>query len=168
MSPAKSEDTFRLKISGSNEEFLRTGDLGFMHKGELFVVSRIKDTIIIRGRNIYPFDVEEICKNISPYLSSESIAAFPIKINQSEGLAVAIEMTRTGRHFNDFSETIKDIRSAIVRELGIAPSKIYLVRPGAIPKTTSGKVMRAKTKSMAEKGIYDCLLYTSPSPRDRG
>ncbi|RZO67529.1 MAG: fatty acyl-AMP ligase [Parvularculaceae bacterium] len=154
----KSKQTFDQKITGCSDSYLRTGDLGFLHNGELFVVSRIKDTIIVRGRNIYPFDVEEVCRNVSADLSSEAVVAFPIINGAKEGLGVAIEVLRSRRQKADYSALTKALRSSLVECLGVAPEKVFIVRPGSIPRTTSGKVMRARTRKLAEKSALSLAI----------
>ncbi len=149
---AKTGRTFGYTLQGREETFLRSGDLGFLHQGELFVISRVKDLIILRGRNIYPADVEGLCRDISPELSSNAIAAFSLFDGREETLALAIEVSRSARNRINKSALKKTIRAAVVQKLGIAPKSIFFARPGAVPLTTSGKIMRGKTKLLVEQG----------------
>ncbi|UFJ41460.1 amino acid adenylation domain-containing protein [Brevibacillus humidisoli] len=138
---AQSTETFAARLSDTGEgPFLRTGDLGFLHKDELFVTGRLKDLIIIRGRNYYPQDIE-----LSAYRSHQALrpecAAFSIEVDGEERLAVVAEIDRHYRQV-DAEEVIGCIRQAIAQEHGLQVYAVQLVRFGSIPKTSSGKIQR--------------------------
>jgi acyl transferase domain-containing protein/acyl-CoA synthetase (AMP-forming)/AMP-acid ligase II/predicted alpha/beta-fold hydrolase len=127
--------------------FLRTGDLGFISEGELFVTGRLKDLIIIRGRNHYPQDLEESVGNCHSALNSDSGAAFAVEIEDKEELVIIFEVKRTflrklnqGRVLQ--KEVFKIIRQTIAENHELQVHTIVLLKTGSIPKTSSGKIAR--------------------------
>jgi acyl-CoA synthetase (AMP-forming)/AMP-acid ligase II len=142
---------FGAQIDGeTNASWLRTGDLGFIDEtGELFITGRIKEIVIIRGANHYPQDIEDTVQNCHPALRRHGGAAFTILADhRAERLVVVQEVERTQRHQIEPSEIIGRIREAIVSEHEIVPHQIMLLRPGALPKTTSGKIQRALSRQL--------------------
>lgn len=123
-----------------NSAYVRTGDLGFLHDGELFVCGRIKDLIIIRGVNYYPQDIEAIVESASEKIRARGIAAFNGD-EQEETLVVVAEL-RKSADLPDPAEIARAIRT----QYYVTPQIIVFVRPGAIAKTTSGKVARSRTR----------------------
>jgi fatty acid CoA ligase FadD21 len=123
--------------------WLRTGDLGFISKGELFVVGRIKDLVIIRGRNHHPEDIEATVQEIT----RGRVAAISVPVNSTENLVTVIELKKRA-DFNDdpshwLTEVKSDVTSAISNAHGLNVGDLVLVSPGSIPTTTSGKIRRA-------------------------
>jgi acyl-CoA synthetase (AMP-forming)/AMP-acid ligase II len=135
---------------GGTERWLRTGDLGFLDEGgELFITGRIKDLIIIRGMNHYPEDIEETVQDCHPALRRHGGAAFGVPDrNDEEQLVVVQEVERTYRQRIAESEMVHSVREAIARDHDIAAREIVLIRPGTLPKTTSGKIQRHRTRQM--------------------
>ena len=125
----------------SGERYLRTGDLGFQHGGELFVTGRLKDVIIIRGRNHYPQDIERTVEVCHPALRLGGGAAFALEVAGEEQLIVVQEIERQHRTVN-VEELCGQIRHAVGREHGVQVAVIALLKPGSIPKTSSGKIQR--------------------------
>jgi acyl transferase domain-containing protein/acyl-CoA synthetase (AMP-forming)/AMP-acid ligase II/acyl carrier protein len=121
--------------------FLRTGDLGFLKDGELFINGRLKDLIIIRGRNYYPQDIEWTVQQGHPGLRAGCVAAFSIDVEGTEHLVVAAEVER---HFRSESveEAVRGIRERIAEEHELQVFAVALLKYGKIPKTTSGKIQR--------------------------
>ena len=139
--PELTEETFCAKLVGPNgNNYLRTGDLGFMDCGELFVTGRLKDLIIVRGVNRYPQDIEMTVETTSPRLQAGAAAAFSVDLNGRECLIVMSEVERARR--KDWSDVIHAIRSNVTREHELPPDGIVLVRFGSMPKTSSGKIQR--------------------------
>jgi acyl-CoA synthetase (AMP-forming)/AMP-acid ligase II/acyl carrier protein len=144
------QDVFRAQLTtGESGNFLRTGDLGFINDGELFVTGRLKDVIIIRGRNHYPHDLERSAQN-----SHEAVdmgAAFSIEMNGHEELVLVHQWRRECRAA-DHNQIIHAIRMAIVAEHEIDPHAIVLIRPASLPITSSGKVQRQQCREMYLQG----------------
>jgi acyl-CoA synthetase (AMP-forming)/AMP-acid ligase II len=150
-------DTFQAVIEGRASVWLRTGDLGFLDEdGELFVTGRIKDLIIIRGVNHYPQDIENTAQSSHPALRRDCGAAFAAAdANGNEMLVIVHEVERAQRHRLDVNDVLGAIREAVVNEHEIAVGVVVLVRPGALPKTTSGKVQRNLTRVLWQKKALD-------------
>jgi fatty acid CoA ligase FadD21 len=123
--------------------WLRTGDLGFISDGELFIVGRIKDLLIIRGRNHYPEDIEATVQEIT----GGRVAAIAVPVNSSEKLVTVIELKKradsTGEAMHWLTGVKSDVTSAISNAHGVNVEDLVLVPPGSIPTTTSGKIRRA-------------------------
>lgn len=141
--PDETEETFHACLADSGEgPFLRTGDLGFMQDGELFVTGRIKDLIIIRGRNHYPQDIELTVEQCHATLQPHSGAAFAVDVDGEERLVVVQEVKRTARHNLDAPDVFKAIRQAVSANHALETYAVVLLKPGGVPKTTSGKIQR--------------------------
>lgn len=138
----ESELVFSARLSGDESRtFLRTGDLGFLDDGELFITGRLKDLIIIRGANHFPQDIEETVCSCHPALRMAGGAAFSIaEGEQAEKLVIVQEVER--RPDLDFAAIISRIRIALSTRHELQAYVIILVRTGTIPKTPSGKVQR--------------------------
>lgn len=130
-----------LKDTGDGP-FLRTGDLGFLHSGELYVTGRLKDMIIIRGRNHYPQDIELTVEQSHPALQSSCSGAFAIDVAGEERLAVVVEVKRSHLRNFDVQEVVKAIRQAVAEQHELQVYGIELLKSGNIPKTSSGKIQR--------------------------
>ncbi len=142
---ALTDIAFNNTLTDTAGEYYRTGDLGFMYDGELYINGRLKEIIIIRGRNIYPQDVERCALKASPLLENANAAAFSIKDNDTEALVVVIELKARAK--NEHAEEIKAAISASVRsEFNITPHDIYVGPRGTVPRTTSGKIQRNACK----------------------
>ncbi|HKX32076.1 MAG TPA: amino acid adenylation domain-containing protein, partial [Blastocatellia bacterium] len=139
--PEETAATFGAHLAETGEgPFLRTGDLGFLIDGELFVTGRIKDLIIIRGRNHYPQDIELTVERSYEGLRPGRGIAFSVEAGEQEGLAVIQEID-PGQD-RQAGAMMERIREAIAAEHEIQVSAIALVRPGSVPKTSSGKLQR--------------------------
>jgi fatty acid CoA ligase FadD21 len=123
--------------------WLRTGDLGFIHEGELFIVGRIKDLLIIRGRNYHPEDIEATVQDIT----HGRVAAISVPVNSTETLVTVIELKERTDLDKDATRWLSglrsDVTSAISNAHGLNVEDLVLVPPGTIPTTTSGKIRRA-------------------------
>lgn len=154
------QEAFGAAIAGEAELiWLRTGDLGFLDAaGELFVTGRIKDIIIIRGANHYPQDIEHTVETAHPALAAHGGAAFAVTDEHGdERLVVVQEVGRSQRHHAEPAELVARIREAVVSEHDIVPFAVTLLRPGALPKTTSGKIQRAQSRRLWLAGGLDIL-----------
>jgi acyl-CoA synthetase (AMP-forming)/AMP-acid ligase II len=141
--PDETERTFRARIKDTGEgPFVRTGDIGFLHNGDLYVTGRFKDLIIIRGRNYYPQDIEFTVEKSNPVLQPGGGAAICVNVDGYEQVVVLQEVKRQYEEYPDFDEVIKKIRIEIAKEHGIRIHTVVLIKRGTIPKTSSGKIMR--------------------------
>ena len=141
---AATRDGLNAEIAGESGPWLRTGDLGFVDRsGELFVTGRIKDLVIIRGINHYPQDIERTVQSVEPGLRQNCGAAFSVPDENGEEMLVIVqEVERTARHTIDPEEIKSRIREAVADNHELSARHIALIRPGALPKTTSGKIQR--------------------------
>jgi thioester reductase-like protein len=135
-----------------DDGFLRTGDMGFFHDGELYVCGRIKDMIILRGQNYYPQDIEDIVEKASCLIRHNCVVAFQIQEGSEPGLAIVAEV-KNPRALPD----ARKIATAIRNYLNVEVAMISLIAPRAIPRTSSGKIMRHKTKQMWLDGQFTVL-----------
>ena len=157
---AASAVAFAAEIAGEvGEYWLRTGDLGFLDEaGELFITGRIKEVVIVRGANHYPQDIEHTVQSCHPALRRHGGAAFTVaEDGAAERLVVVQEVERTYRNRIVADEIVGRIREAVVGDHEIVPYRITLLRPGALPKTTSGKIQRAMARQLWLEGSLDRL-----------
>ena len=151
--PEATEATFRARIAGEEGEWLRTGDLGFLDAdGRLYPVGRIKDLIIIRGANHHPQDIERTVEECHPALSRHNGAAFAADFGEGEQLVIVQEVERAGRGSLDGEEIENAIREAVTEAHEVAPRQVVLLRPGTLPKTTSGKIQRSLARRLFLEG----------------
>jgi acyl-CoA synthetase (AMP-forming)/AMP-acid ligase II len=154
--PEETKQTFHAYLADSGEgPFLRTGDLGFLQEGELFITGRLKDMIIIRGRNHYPQDLELTVEKSHPALRPAHGAAFAVEVNGEERLVIVQEVERGYLRGLDVKEVLGDIRQAIQEEHEINAYAIILIKGGSIAKTSSGKIQRSACRSMFLAGTLE-------------
>jgi acyl-CoA synthetase (AMP-forming)/AMP-acid ligase II len=165
--PEDTANTFQAYLSDSGEgPFLRTGDLGFMQDGELFITGRIKDLIIIRGTNHYPQDIEWTVQEVHPALRPDYGAAFSVEFEGEERLIVVQEVERQAQDL-DVDEVIAEIRQAIAELHELQVYAVVLVKPGNILKTSSGKIQRQACRSSFLAGELEVLGDWSENPQIR-
>ena len=139
----ETERTFNAYIKETGEgPFLRTGDLGFLLDGELFVTGRIKDVIIIRGRNHYPQDIEQTVEQSHPALRPGCGAAFVVELKGAERLIIVQEVERIYLRKLKTDEIVGNIRQTVASGHELQVYAVALIKPGSIPKTSSGKIQR--------------------------
>ena len=137
----ETEQVFRAYLQDTGEgPFLRTGDLGFTHDGELFVTGRLKDLMIVRGCNHYPQDIEATAEKSHPGVRAGSGAAFTVEAGPEQKLVIILELER--RQQVEEAEVIGAIRRDVAREHELVVDSIVLVRAGSVSKTSSGKIQR--------------------------
>lgn len=166
--PDETEYTFRAYLSDTGEgPFLRTGDLGFLHEGELFVTGRLKDLIIIRGRNHYPQDIERTVEQSHPGMRLGCGAAFAVDVNGEEQLVVVQEVERHCRRL-DAEEIVGNIRQAVAANHELQVYAVLLLKTGSIPKTSSGKIQRQACRVGFLSRSLDVLgeWLKAPQPED--
>lgn len=137
--------------------WLRTGDLGFIDDGELFVSGRLKDLIIIRGRNYYPHDLEYAVEAATDALNPASTAAFSVDEGDGEKLIVLAELKRNRIRQGDFRNEFSAIRTRLTEECSIQADRILFLKPGAILKTSSGKLRRNACKALFLQQGFECI-----------
>ncbi|WP_457031948.1 fatty acyl-AMP ligase [Kitasatospora sp. P5_F3] len=142
--PAETAAVFGAGLENGERGFLRTGDLGFLHKGELYITGRSKEVIILNGRNIYPQDIEWATRGLSPALGGGVGAAFSVDIEREQLVVVhELRAARGGLPAGlDLRALVREIQTELSREFSIPVGNVLLVRPGAVRRTTSGKVQR--------------------------
>lgn len=144
---SETEKTFgaRLKGGKDNDAYMRTGDLGFMNNGELFICGRIKDMIIIRGENYYPQDIERVVEVSHPAFKESCCAIFGIEREEEERIVVIQELIRHHERW-PVDEMFQAIRRSVSLTHDLPVESIVLIRPGTTSKTSSGKIQRGSSK----------------------
>jgi acyl-CoA synthetase (AMP-forming)/AMP-acid ligase II/acyl carrier protein len=164
--PETSRTVFGGTLADSGEgPFLRTGDLGFLREGQLVVTGRIKDLIIIRGRNYYPEDIEHSVAGAHAGLRVGSCAAFSIDLDEGEQLVVVQEAEPRARNLN-LDAACHAIRRALSAEHEVEIYAIVLIRGGSIPKTSSGKTRRSVCREQYLRGTLEVLAEWKPKASD--
>lgn len=157
--PDESAATFGATLDDGTGPFLRTGDLGFLDDGQLFVTGRLKDLIIIDGRNIYPQDVEQLVEASHPALRPTCSAAFALEVAGREELVVVAEVERqfcSPRKAEEAATVaaaiFKAVRRAVAEQIEVSVYDVVLLKVGTIPKTSSGKIQRAACREGLSSG----------------
>jgi len=142
---------------GEPWRWLRTGDLGFIDRGELFVSGRLKDLIIIRGRNYYPHDLEYAVETATDAVNPGGTVAFSVAGDDGEKLVVLTELNRNRLRQSDYRAEFAAIRARLTEECGVQSDTIVLLKPGAILKTSSGKIRRSACREVFEQQQFDVV-----------
>lgn len=171
--PDETERSFCSYLADSREgPFFRTGDLGFFKDGELFITGRLKDMMIIAGRNLYPQDVEQTIEECHPALRPVGCAAFSVEVDGEERLVIVAEVepryrpapdTETHHHQNetkhrpqvDAGSLIRAVRKVVAEEHDAQAYAVVLLKPGSLPKTSSGKVQRHACRMSFQAGSLE-------------
>jgi acyl transferase domain-containing protein/acyl-CoA synthetase (AMP-forming)/AMP-acid ligase II/acyl carrier protein len=173
--PEETEQSFGARTAAGDGAFMRTGDLGFLRDGELYITGRIKDLIILRGRNLYPQDIEQTAQACHPALRPGCGAAFAVETNGGERLVYVSEVERSGR-----SAPVEEVAAAVTGAVAdaheVPVDAVLLLKPGGIPKTSSGKVQRHACKAGYLAGTLEAIaawtrptevvIDTAPSPSE--
>ncbi|MGE8324361.1 MAG: condensation domain-containing protein, partial [Pseudomonas sp.] len=151
--PEASATTF---VAMDGQTWLRTGDLGFMREGEVFVTGRLKDMLIVRGQNLYPQDLEQTLEREVEVLRKGRVAVFAVEHQGEEGIGVAVEISRNVQKASTPQALIKTLRQVVADACRQAPAVVLLLNPGALPKTSSGKLQRSACRLRMSDGSLDC------------
>jgi acyl-CoA synthetase (AMP-forming)/AMP-acid ligase II len=164
--PDKSKEIFDAYLRDTGEgPWLRTGDLGFLQNGELFISGRLKDMIIIRGANFAPQDIEWVSQKCHSAVESAESAAFSLTIDGEERLGVVQELNRKDHPWNiDFEDVTARIREQISLEFDVRAHAVALVRRGTIPKTSSGKIQRRACRATLLDGSLETIFVLNDGP----
>lgn len=157
----QTEETFNAHIADDGDgPYLRTGDLGFVDEGRLFITGRLKDVVIVNGANFYPQDIELAVQNNHSALRHGYGAAFGIEQDGSEQIVVVQEVERTQLKKIDRQEVFANIRQTVLREFQIQVAAIVLIKPMTLPQTSSGKIQRRGTrKQFYEHGLAEIASW---------
>ncbi|MBJ2240825.1 non-ribosomal peptide synthetase [Pseudomonas sp. MF6768] len=150
--PEATAETF---VQHAGRTWLRTGDLGFIRDGEVFITGRLKDLLIVRGHNLYPQDIEQTVEREVEVVRKGRVAAFAVNDQGLEGIGIAAEISRSVQKILPPEALIKAIRQAVAEAYQEAPCVVVLLNPGALPKTSSGKVQRSACRTRLADGSLD-------------
>ena len=146
----ETKEVFGGKLNSRNGKYLKTGDLAIIRNNEIFIVGRVKDLIIINGKNYYPQDIEFHVAQSSKKIVKDAVAAFGIQVGQDEKLVIVAEV-----EYEKSLDTISiqnSVNKTFITEFEFTPYDIILLRKGTIPKTTSGKIQRNVCKADYQNG----------------
>lgn len=150
-----SRHVFGAALQGTPGRWLRTGDLGTVLEGQLIVTGRLKDLIVVDGRNHYPQDVEGTAQDAHPAVRRDRLAAFGVPGGSGERVVVVAEHVRTASLARiDVPDLVRAVRAAVSGRHGLRLADVVLVPPGTVPRTSSGKVSRALTRERYLAGAY--------------
>jgi 8-amino-7-oxononanoate synthase len=156
--PAATAAAFGHSLPEEEGPYLRTGDLGFLHNGELFITGRLKDLIIIRGRNYFPEDIEATVERSHDAFRPGCGAVFSVEGEEEERLIIVHEIRRAW-YDADLEEVSSAARKAVGEEHEIAACQILLVQQGEIVKTTSGKIARGSCRQRFLQNAFHVLHF---------
>ncbi|MGA4848563.1 fatty acyl-AMP ligase [Streptomyces sp. G5(2025)] len=139
--PDATEETFRARIADGDGPYLRTGDLGALVDGDLYVTGRLKDVLIVHGRNLYPQDIEHAVRDLHPALAAGVGAVFPVE-NGREHVVIVHEVKKGLLQGTGLDELAARVKTLAVQEFGLPRPGVVLTNRGAVQRTTSGKVQR--------------------------
>lgn len=164
--PEETRAAFQARTASDRGPMLRTGDLGFLRNGELYVTGRIKDIIIINGTNHYPQDIELTVEGLGPWVRSTCVVAFAVEQHDEERLVVAAELDgRLADPAGEGAALLDAIRAAVSLQHEIACTAIVLLPKGSLPKTSSGKIQRGACRNAFLHGEWAPVAqWREPEP----
>ncbi|MEU6238287.1 AMP-binding protein, partial [Kitasatospora sp. NPDC047058] len=139
--------------------FLRTGDLGLLHEGELYVTGRLKDLVIVRGRNHYPQDIEQTVAAVHPALRANCGAAVQVELAGAAELVIVQEVARDHQD-GELPALARAVREAVAEAHGVRPAAVVLIRAATLPRTSSGKVQRHVCAASYRDGGLTALAHS--------
>ena len=170
-----SEETFRARLkedrdvaySPKSATYLRSGDLGFFQNDYLFICGRIKDLIISDGVNYYPQDIEWAVQEATPAVRPGCVAAFSSNETSNDGmLEIVFEVRKAHLEKESAHDICFQVREAVIKRVGLIPSRVVAIPERAINKTTSGKIQRRKTRESLHSGAFHVLAEISAANAD--
>jgi acyl-CoA synthetase (AMP-forming)/AMP-acid ligase II len=156
---AATVDQFQARTSPGDGPYLRTGDLGVLHEGELYVTGRIKDLLIVNGRNVYPQDIEEFVQCVHPAVSGSRGCAISFDVDDAEHLVLIQAVKPELLGDLGYDELATTVKTAIARAFEIPAPSVVFVNRGGIHLTTSGKVQRASMRTAFRTGNLTDVLH---------
>lgn len=166
--PEETTRTFQAYLQDTREgPFLRTGDLGFLQDGELFITGRLNDVMVFWGLNHYPHHIEQTVESCHPAFRPNCGAAFAVSLDGEEKLVIAQEVARSDRRHLLIDEVVEAVRWAVFQEHLIDVYAIVLLQPGSIPKTSSGKIQRRNCKAKFLDGSLDVIAEWRSPPEEQ-
>ncbi|MFJ4325070.1 fatty acyl-AMP ligase [Streptomyces tricolor] len=163
--PDATEETFGARTADGDGPFLRTGDLGALVDGEIYVTGRSKDLLIVHGRNLYPQDIEHELRRRHPELATLAGTAFTVPVPQEE--VVVLHEIRGRFTDEQYAELSRALRTTVYQEFGVRTAGLVLLRPGSVRKTTSGKVQRSEMRRLFLDGALIPLhAHLEPAVRE--
>ncbi|OCG75776.1 fatty acyl-AMP ligase [Microbacterium sediminis] len=161
--PDATAETFGHSLPGREGSYMRTGDLAAWLDGQLYVTGRLKEMIIIRGRNLYPADIEMAARALSPAVGIG--AAFELQDHPSAvGIALEIDPDELAASGEDVDGLAARIRAGLTARISLPSLGVALVAPGVLPRTPTGKVRRTPTRTILERGELDTLHLSGFRP----
>jgi len=157
--PAESAKDFRAHTSDGDGPYLRTGDLGLLHEGELYVTGRRKDLLIVNGRNLYPQDIEELVRDLHPALADSLGVTISVDINDAESLVLIQAVKHRLLGDASYAQLAATVKTAVARHFEVPAPGVVFVNHGGIHLTTSGKVQRASMRTAFLKGELTDVLH---------
>ena len=157
--PAETVEQFRAHTADGAGPYLRTGDLGLLHSGELYVTGRRKDLLIVNGRNLYPQDIEELVQEVHPALAESSGVAISVDVNDAESLVLVQAVKHRLLGDMNYGQLAATVKTAVARGFDIPAPGVVFVNRGGIHLTTSGKVQRASMRAAFLKGELTDVVH---------
>lgn len=151
------DEVFRARTADGDAGYLRTGDLGCCDDDEIYVTGRVKEVLVVRGRNLYPQDLEYAVRTVCPELESGSGAAFTVDCGDGDGdkALVMVHEVKGRPAVDKAAEITVAVRTCLAREFGVAAAGVVLLRPGGVQRTTSGKIQRVAMRELFLAGLLD-------------
>lgn len=162
--PDATAETFGNRILGEDDaQWLDTGDLGFVANGELFISGRAKDVLIIRGRNLYPQDLEQEVERAHPAVRPGCVAAFALEVDGEERIGLVAEIEPNRLAGAPVESLLRLLRLAVAESFDVQLHELALIPPRGIFKTSSGKIQRRRTRMALQSGELTLLAhFTAP------
>ena len=151
------DDAFGAATADGSDAYLRTGDLGFMANGELFVIGRLKDIIIFNGVNHHAEDIEICAAQSHPLCTQFGGAAFAVELDGQEHAVLVQEINRRRASATELATIIGNVMAAVNREHGLRLLDVVVLRSGSLPRTSSGKIMRSQSRALYLDDRFDRL-----------